>query len=83
MVFYSVSSNIDEILSSIHLLMCLSLETLMSIIRTGYTILVDMVNSNDLTHMVNFPTRIHDCDSHSPVLLDFVLSSDANISFIL
>ena len=22
--------------------------------------------SNDLTHMVNFPTRIPDCDSHSP-----------------
>ena len=23
--------------------------------------------SNDLTHMVNFPTRIPDCDSHIPV----------------
>ena len=27
--------------------------------------------SNDLTQMVNFPTRIPDCDSHSPALLDF------------
>ena len=29
--------------------------------------------------MVNFPTRIPDCDSHSPALLNFFLSSDANI----
>ena len=29
--------------------------------------------------MVNFPTRIPDFDSHSPVLLDFFLSSDASI----
>ena len=66
--------------------MCLSLETLTSIIRTGSPILmelIDLVNSviisNDLTQMVNFPTRIPDCDSHSPTLLDFFLSSDASI----
>ena len=35
--------------------------------------------SNDLPHMVNFPTRILDCDSHSPALLDLFLSSDASI----
>ena len=35
--------------------------------------------SNDLTQMVNFPTRIPDCDSHSLALLDFFLSSDASI----
>ena len=29
--------------------------------------------------MVNFPTRIADCDSHSPALLDSFLSSDASI----
>ena len=29
--------------------------------------------------MVNFPTWISDCDSHSPVLLDLLLSSDASI----
>ena len=29
--------------------------------------------------MVNFPTRIQDCDSHSPALLDFFLSSDVSI----
>ena len=35
--------------------------------------------SNDLTQMVNFPTRILDCDSHSPALLDLLLSSHASI----
>ena len=30
--------------------------------------------------MVNFPTRIPDCDSHSLTLLDLFLSSDASIS---
>ena len=29
--------------------------------------------------MVDFPTRITDCDSHSPALLDLFLSSDASI----
>ena len=29
--------------------------------------------------MVNFPTRIPDCDSHSPALLDLFLTSDASI----
>ena len=29
--------------------------------------------------MVDFPTRIPDCDSHSPALLDLFLSSDASI----
>ena len=65
-----------------HLLMCLSLETLMFIIRTGLPILVelkDLVNSNDLTQMVNFPTRIPDCDSHSSAILNFFLSSDTSI----
>ena len=35
--------------------------------------------SNDLTQMVNFPTRISDCDSRSPALLDLFLCSDASI----
>ena len=35
--------------------------------------------SNDLTQRVNFPTRIPDCDSHSPALLDSFLPSDASI----
>ena len=35
--------------------------------------------SNDRTQMVNFPTRIPDCDSHSPALLDLFLFFDASI----
>ena len=38
-----------------------------------------MVNSNDLTQIVCFPTGIPDCDSDSPALLDLFLSSDASI----
>ena len=63
--------------------------SLTSIIRTGLPILVqliDLVNScynfsisNNLDQVVNLPTWIPDCDSHSPALLDFFLSSDASI----
>ena len=63
---------------SIHLLKCLSLETLIF----GEVILVeliDLVNSVDLTQMVNFPTHIPNCDSHSPALLDLFPSSDVII----
>ena len=35
--------------------------------------------SNNLTQIVNFPTQIPNCDSHSPVLLDLFISSDASI----
>ena len=35
--------------------------------------------TNDVTWMVNFPTWIPVCDSHSPALLDLILSSDASI----
>ena len=35
--------------------------------------------SNELTQMVNFPTWIPGCDSHSPALLDLFLSSGASI----
>ena len=37
--------------------------------------------SNDITQIVNFPTRIPDCDSHSPALLDLFISFDASICF--
>ena len=68
--------------------MYMSLETLTSIIRIGLPSLVELIDlvnwynfsiSNDLTQMVHFPTQIPDCDSHSPALLDFFLSSDASI----
>ena len=74
---------------STHLQICLSLESLTSIIRTDFPILVELIDlwelcynfsiSNDLTQMVNFPTRTPDCDFHSPALLDLFLSSDASI----
>ena len=35
--------------------------------------------SDDLTQMVNFPTRILDCDSHSPALLDLFYFFDVII----
>ena len=35
--------------------------------------------SNDLTQMINFPIWSLECDSHSPVLLDLFISSDAGI----
>ena len=70
---------------STHLLVFLSLETLTSIIRTGLPILLELIDwynfsvSNDLTHMVIFPTWIPDCGSHSPAVLDLFISSDASI----
>ena len=71
---------------STHLLMFLSLETLMSTRRNGLPILVELIDlvnsvivSNDLTQMVNIPTQIPDCDSDNPTLLDLFLSSGASI----
>ena len=69
---------------STYLLMLLFLETLTSIISTGLPILIDLMNSvfsisNDFIQMVNYPTRIPDCDSHSPALLDSFISFDAII----
>ena len=62
------------------------MKALTSIIRTGLRILmglIDLVNSiiisNDLIQMVNFPTRIIGCDSHSPAPLDLFISSEAII----
>ena len=63
--------------------MLLSLETLTSIIRTSLPILVELINLVNsvvfLSQMFNFPTQISGCDSHSPALLDLLLSSDASI----
>ena len=45
--------------------------------------LIELVNSALIflsqTTLVNFLTRIPDCDSDSPALLDFFLSSDTSI----
>ena len=64
-----------------HLLMCLSLETLTSSIRTDRSaeLCYNFSISDDLTQMVKFHTRIPDCDSHSPALLDLFISCDGSI----
>ena len=74
---------------STHLLICLSLETLNVLYKEWLTysggtdrlgeLCYNFSISNDLTQMVNFPTRIPDCDSHSPALLDLFISSGAGI----
>ena len=59
----------------------------MSVIRTGYSggtdkpgeLCYNFSISSKLTQMVNFPTRIPDYDSHSPAILDLLLSSDTSI----
>ena len=88
-VFDSVSSNIDEVLSinpstnvfvfgdfNIHHKDWLTYSS--GTDRPG-ELCYNFSISNDLTQMVDFPTRIPDCDSHSPALLDLFISSDASI----
>ena len=88
-VFYSISSNVDEVLSinpsanvfvfrdfNIHHKDWLTYSS--GTDRPG-ELCYNFSISNDLTQMVNFPTWIPDCDSHSPAHLDLFLSSDAGI----
>ena len=85
MVFNSVLSNIDEVLSINPSAIVFVFGD--SIRRTGLPILVeliDLVNSviiflSQTTLLINFPMLIPDYDSHSPALLDLLLSSDASI----
>ena len=87
--FDSISSNIDEVLSinpsanvfvfgdfNVHHKAWLTYSS--GTDRPG-ELCYNFSISNDLTQMVNFPTRIPECDSHIPALLDFFLSSNANI----
>ena len=68
---------------STHQLMCLFLETLTSIIRTGYPILVQLINLVNScynlewpsSYMVNFPSWMPDW----PALLDLFIYFDASI----
>ena len=80
MVFDSISSNIDEVLSinpSANVLVFADFnihhkDWLTCSCGTGRSgeLCYNFSMSKDLTQMVNFPTRILDCDSHSPALLD-------------
>ena len=88
-VFDSISSKIDEVLSinpstNVFVLGDFNVYHKDSLIYSDRTDRLDELCynysiSNDLTQIVNFPTRIPDCDSHSPALFNLFLSSDASI----
>ena len=88
-VFHSISSNIDEVLSinpsaNVFVFGDFNVHHKDWLTYSGGTdrpgeLCYNFSISNDLTQIVNFPTRIPDCDSHSSALLDFFLSSDASI----
>ena len=87
-IFDSISCNIDEVLSinpsavfvlgdfDVHHKDCL---TYSSGTDTSSELCNNFSISNDLTKMVNFPTCILACDSHSPALFDLFFSSDVSI----
>ena len=88
-VFDSISSNIDEVLSinpsaNVFVFGDFNVHHKDWLTYSGGTdrpgeLCYNFFISNDLTQMVNFPTQIPDCDSHSPAFLDLFLSSDAGI----
>ena len=88
-VFDSISSNIDEVLSinpsaNVFVFGDFNVHHKDWLTYSGGTdrpgeLCYNFSISNDLTQMVNFPTQIPDCDSHSPALLDLFISSDASI----
>ena len=48
-------------------------------IDTPHELYYNLFISNYLTQMVNFPTQVPDCDSHSPALLNLFISFIASI----
>ena len=88
-VFDSISSNIDEVFSinpsaSVFVFGDFNVHHKDWLTYSGGTdrpgeLCYNFSITNDLTQILNFPTRIPDCDSHSPALLDLFLSSDASI----
>ena len=88
-VFDSISSNIDEVLSinpsaNVFVFRDFNVHHKDWLTYSGRTdrpgkLCYNFSISNDLTQIANFPTRIPDCDSHSPALLDLFISSDASI----
>ena len=78
-VFDSISFNIDEVLFgdfNVHHKDWLTYSGCTD--RLG-ELCYNFSISNDGTQIVNFPTWIPDCDSHSPALLDLFLYYDASI----
>ena len=88
-VFDSISSNIGEVLSSnpsanVFVFGDFSVHhkdwlTYSNGTNTSGELCYNFSVSTNLTQMVSFPTHIPDCDSHSPALLDWFISSDASI----
>ena len=88
-VFDSISSNIDEVLSinpsaNVFVFGDFNVHHKDWLTYFGGTdwpgeLCYNFFISNELTQMVNFPTQIPDCYSHSPALLHLFLSSDASI----
>ena len=88
-VFDSISSNIDEVLlinlsANVFVFGDFNVQHKDWLTYSGGTdrpgeLCYNFSISNDLTQIVNFPTRIPDCDSHSPALLDLFLSFDPSI----
>ena len=88
-VFDSISSNIDEVLlinpsANVFVFGDFNVHHKAWLTYSGGTdrpgeLCYNFSISNDLTQIVNFPTRIPDCDSNSPALLDLFISSDASI----
>ena len=89
MVFDSISSNIDDVLSinpsaTVFVVRDFNVHHKDWLTFSGGTdrpleLCYNFSISSDLTQMVNFPVWIPDCVSHSPALLDLFLSSDAGI----
>ena len=89
MVFDSISSNIDEVLSinpsaNVFVFGDFNVHHKDWLTYSGGTdrpgeLCYNFSVSNDLTQMVNFPTQILDCDCHSPAYLNLIISSDISI----
>ena len=81
-VFDSISSNIDEVLSinpsaNVFVFGDFNVHYKDWLTYSGGTdrpgeLCYNFSISNNLTQMVNFPTRIPDCDSHGPALFGFI-----------
>ena len=93
MVFDSISSNIDEVLSinpsaDLFVFGDFNVHYKDWLTHSGGTdkpgeVCYNFSISNDLPQMVNFPTRIPGCDSYSIAPLDLFLSSDASIYYTM
>ena len=89
MVFDSVSCNIDEVLlinpsANVFVFRDFDVHHKDCLTYSGGTdrpgeLCYNFSISNDFTQIVNFPTQIPGCDSHSPALLGLFIFSDASI----